>query len=766
MTLTASWIALTCTLFVASTSSASRFEVPFVLPEIAGAGDRVTYVVGLPLPRGWRAATTGVTVRGPLGHDLPAHVRPALAERSPAGQGPRWIAVSFEGRPGARGRLRLVTERASSSAAPWAAVDALPDASERFHAVHEGRIVRVQTERLSFRIDPEQGPLPIDLHLDGAPILPGEGLRLEWRRPAGRVGLSTGPPPRLKVEEVTPGHLTIHAEGRALASGRGLGYRLRISVPRAEPRMHLRLSVAPLPHPGRNGGSRTEGALVFVVQPALKLPVRGRLGRDEPIRLAPDRALTASLDEDGYAEVAEAGGGSMRSVPSGRAEPSSFPGGATLTGARHSVRLAVRHLAERYPKELRATARGIECTLLPEGSRWLADGARRFDATIDFAPQPTAPPTDFRPVPVPATVDPAWYRGHALPWSLRARRDRSLALYEKLESRILRDAEAGRRRALGEWNFGDWPLFDGFGNLEFDTAAGYLLSFYRTGDGPRRARAEEGVLHWADVDCVRDRDDPAFGLPRVHGTDHGVRVEPGHVWLDGAFHTAALTADPFLRESCEEAAQATVAHLSTRLVREGERLERDVAWSLHSLSAVHEATGCPRAAAQLRDLSSTLLETLDPVTGLPAVERHTHREITRYRSSPWLTLGVLVPGMLRAAETLASPELRRSAIDLAKAVRDLAIEPRGAGIRAFIRFGGPPGLEPERGPLRLGELSLFAARGLVEAGLVSGDARILREGRDLAHRSLEALVARRRPLDGRERARILLNAPHTLLRHR
>jgi hypothetical protein len=363
----------------------------------------------------------------------------------------------------------------------------------------------------------------------------------------------------------------------------------------------------------------------------------------------------------------------------------------------------------------------------------------------------------------------SWYRAHAVDVPLPGPREGEAARrFDALAASLL-DLHLEERRmqdAFGEWDFGDWPLGSGWGNLEYDTAFGFLLQFYRTGDPRWLEEATAGLDHWADVDRFAASGQPLWpGLPRVHGRRHGTIAELGHVWLDGVLHGFYLTGDPFLADAFRDTAAAVARAVEARSPESTSR-ERNAAWALHALAAAWEATREPRYLAAMRDLGSRILARIDPIRGFPRFDRIDPvppSEEARFRVSPPVTAGILVPALGRLHRAAPDAALRESIVRIMDWILDEATDAEIPGIRGSLQIREGDGETVRRGGFRRGDWALFACRGFACALEAGGDPRFAAEGRRQLASSIRYLEERRPSLDGRGRSRILLNAPFALV---
>ena len=182
--------------------------------------------------------------------------------------------------------------------------------------------------------------------------------------------------------------------------------------------------------------------------------------------------------------------------------------------------------------------------------------------------------------------------------------------YLALLKRLLDGLADERSRWSGFRDYGDYRTpFGHHANLEFDPAAGLLVTYLITGDD--RLWDEAGIMldHWLthDLTGTSNTDLPA-GVPFVHGRDHASGwIEAGHMWTDGALLRHRIGGG----EAHLETARAIGRYLAGLPRSEYERApERWAGWGLVALCALIEAgeeeftDAANRLAALLRDHQS------------------------------------------------------------------------------------------------------------------------------------------------------------------
>jgi len=707
---------------------------------------------------------------------VPAYAAPAF----PGTPRSRWVHVEFLGVPGAAYRTVLVRGENPPRESPEA-----PPLSGSIEAVvteFGGRLV-VEAAPLTVEFDSEQGPLPVAIRFEGRPVLDGAGaidVRAEGDsgvsyRLAGRR------PETVRIERSGPTLVRILAEGSLDPDGaiaprnRGAAprFRLRTTVFAASSEIRFDLWIlptAPLLAPSIRGGRGASGSrIVFEVGPRHDPKWRVALpGLPRPRPLDPARPFVL--------EAVGSRTGLLRWGDRVVGRPTDPQGAVTLLGDELKIDLRLEQFQERFPKSIEIVGDGKLRLVLHDGFEgWVPGSGRRHRIALRVRGGGDLRRNWAAPAPVPAFVERAWARRFAAPEPLSGRGLPGESAYAELARAMLEShaRERKERDAFGEWDFGDWPMGrDGWGNLEYDTAFGHLVEFYRSGEAAAFAAGIDGLRHWVDVDRFAACRRPEWiGLPRVHGSRHGAVPELGHVWVDGVLHGYYLTGDPFLREAFEETAGAVLRCVRSEplapLVR-----ERNAGWALHVLACAAEATGETRFCEGAADLARAIASVIDPVHGIPWFESEPPEDedgeaeggasTALQRISPPVLAGVLIPALTRAYRITPDSAVRDAAVGLARFLLDTAIESDRPGIRGSLVVRRSDREVIERGRVRVGDWALFASRGFACAGRLAGDERLLDVGRRLFEDAVDRLVRTRPRLDGRARSRILLNGPAAL----
>src|SRR5262245_29035025 len=272
--------------------------------------------------------------------------------------------------------------------------------------------------------------------------------------------------------------------------------------------------------------------------------------------------------------------------------------------ARSRLFVAVRRFRESGPVELVAEEPGrLRLALIPGDSLPPASAAAVRGA-VRLATDGTDTATALRSLerPTRAFLEPERYAAAGALGVAEGGDRRAETLERRVEEAalaLLRDREAGGR------NFGDFRISTrSWGNLEYDTPYGLLLSFVRTGDERSLEGAEEALFHARTVDRVRSSSEPEWrGFPHRHGRDHRGPPDVGHAWVEGAVGLSRLTGDPAAR-----AYAIAVGETLALALREGSHRdnERNAGWPLVALACLADAfpgrgfeTAMEEAAASL-----------------------------------------------------------------------------------------------------------------------------------------------------------------------
>jgi hypothetical protein len=279
------------------------------------------------------------------------------------------------------------------------------------------------------------------------------------------------------------------------------------------------------------------------------------------------------------------------------------PGWIHVTGDESGVTALVKDFWQKFPKTLRLTSSGLIIGLYESQQGQLMDGgeANCHEMILDFCAgdgwaEDIASNIARFQRPLLAFGDPEWYSESGAFGDIGGPHEK----YDKIVDRMI-DAVIAAREDKNEYGFkhyGDWDYSNryerGWGNLEYDTAHGYLMHFARTGmvESKRKCLdyARSALLHYREVDIIHAAtDEMVLGGPVVHTTDHRCNSPtPSHTWLEGLLEHYYMTGDV---RSYEKA-----VGVGEYLLRSSSRYEggnvapRVPGWLLIGLTAIYEAT--------------------------------------------------------------------------------------------------------------------------------------------------------------------------------
>lgn len=201
----------------------------------------------------------------------------------------------------------------------------------------------------------------------------------------------------------------------------------------------------------------------------------------------------------------------------------------------------------------------------------------------------------------------------------------------------------------GEWgslDHGDYRHPWGWGNLEYDPAAAFLLRSVAADDARHAGVARAMLDHWVLHDRSRGEAGAPVGFPWIHGREHrSLEWEAGHVWAEGLVLGALLLGDQDHLSAAHQLRRALVT-----VVRENPRFEyeREYAWML---LAFHDlATLGPDAEAEVAadELFDRLVARQAP-GGWFRIDSARGEAGATWSVSPWVTGGITAEAIDRHA---------------------------------------------------------------------------------------------------------------------
>lgn len=304
---------------------------------------------------------------------------------------------------------------------------------------------------------------------------------------------------------------------------------------------------------------------------------------------------------------------------------------------------------------------------------------------------------------------------------------------------------AAMERVRAARDRGDWRHPEGWANLEYDTAASFLLRAWATGDLRTMALARDALDHLVLCDLSRGEGATPPGLPHMHGGRHrSGRFELGHVFADGLVLGAAAFDDDRLREAALRMRDA----LAERVVSASFEREREAAWSLLALEAL-ALLGRTQETERAAERAAYALLRGQRRDGGFALDPPREGERASSSETVWVTGGITIEALYRRWLATRNPALARAVAAAGGFLADVARDESGGFCRRILRSRSEGG---EIRLLRIGTLGpvdrLMVAAGLLRAAQVAGEERFARLGRAILLEAA-ALLERRwvSPLD-------------------
>jgi len=497
-----------------------KFEVTVQGPRFA-AGKSWPVRSGVPIPQGELASANSVRVLDTAGNALPAQSQ-AMAIW-PDGS-VKWLSVDFHHdfsksgteqyqiqygnrvRPaGAKGNLEVRTTGAGLEVDTGAIRFVVP--KNHFGIIENVRLASGKT-------------------LQAAPIvteISERGGQKTWRA----VEL---PVAKLEVEQAGPLHAVIRVETTLPASGKpasGFYHRVRIHAYAGSPLLHLDYFVANTDsRPAENvGGSMSSklyvDSIALKLQPAVGVSrVRHGLG---------DAGSTGAVIQKS-ADLALVNSSELRKHVPGWMSVGLQDGGA--------IHIGVRAFREQYPKAFRWTPNQVEISLwAKEGDsyEWYEGVGKTHQVSLLYTDRVVEDGELLAEGPVLALASPQWYTASGAFGPLVAASQSGLpaiekSLHENIQGPFVDEV------GLGFENYGDHAspgyvkgsrLWD---NNEYDTPAGGMVHFARTGNRDALRIALASALHYLDVDTIHYSSKHAIWAGAAHTHSH---VVFGHHTAEG-----------------------------------------------------------------------------------------------------------------------------------------------------------------------------------------------------------------------------------------
>lgn len=316
-------------------------------------------------------------------------------------------------------------------------------------------------------------------------------------------------------------------------------------------------------------------------------------------------------------------------------------------------------------------------------------------------------------------------------------------LYDATMEQLLKGLKREWRTWDGYRDYGDYRTsFGQFANCEFDPAYGLIKRFMVTADLHDLEAAETMLKHWRRIDCSSgNQTGKPEGVPWMHGPDHqSGKIEPGHMWADGALLYSMLFDDPEFAESAEDMGEY---FMGLNLEFESRFLERSAAWGLMALTALYEQgrlefkRGMNRYAEFiLKHQAKAGYFRFD----LTRIKEEDQKERVCYSANPWVTSGITMEALYRHTFLTGDPRSRDGVILAGKWLKRHCYD-QNAGVwskRVLYDVKRDSHVVLKQGTIG-GEEAVFLSLGLARAGVLSNSFALKSLALGLFERGLKEL---------------------------
>lgn len=631
-----------------------RIAVTVQAPRFGG-GKNWPVRSGLPIPRGELADPRHAAVLGPGGKPIPSQNR-AMA-RWPDGS-VKWLYLDFshDFSGSGEGRYTVIYGNRVKAAEP----------AQRVQVRSTGSGMEVDTGAIRLRIPKGRFGILEDVRLASGKLVQAEPVAVTISEAGGRVWSALDlPVENLVIEQEGPLHTVILAESKLAPSGKpasGFYHRARIHAYAGSPLVQVDYFVA-------NTDSRDAGHVEGSM--ASKFPVKSvalRVTPEGPVAGAAHGLGRGGAEGAVIQNTAET---ALVRSPAGEQEHRGHVPGwvAVALASGESVYAGVEAFREQYPKAFRWDAKGFEIALwAAEGGNyeWYEGVGKTHRISLYYGEAGASEAALLAHGPVLAVAEPAWYTSSGALGLLVPAAQSGMPAVEKTLDENMRGPVIGEV-GLGFENYGDHAspgyvkgsrLWD---NNEYDTPAGTLLHFVRSGDRDALRIGLAGALHYLDVDTIHysSRHEGWAGAAHTHS-----HVIFGHHTAEGpnmhhAGYVQGLIWYSYLTgETIGVRGAQGIADWVLRSIAPDSNvgsMERALGHPLMTLNDVYEATWDEkylRGAARLVDWAlkwehPVLSGFMAPITEAPGF----------YAGSPGVGAGTLHAGLIKFNSWAGLPEI-------------------------------------------------------------------------------------------------------------
>jgi hypothetical protein len=577
----------------------------------------------------------------------------------------RWVLLHFQANIGAQSRQRYTLQYGDGIRRS--------ESPDTVHLEREGGVIVLDSGPLRVRLSGAEGVgLQMEAWLHGGLMLDAEGQSGFVLRNARGTRFSSrqGEVTSVTVEEAGPLRAIIHAAGdhRNERSERLFGWEMRLYCYAHLPWLEIEYTFIN----DEDAQHTPLQRIGFELRPTVGSDATGLCGAYEDLYERPDpfnvyigsrnrmgrffRADGALIhDQDGQLVQHEGEGKISQLVAHGWMDVSGRDGG---------VSIALKNMAQLYPKRMAFTGEGLQVDLWPAQAgtlRWHQGMARTHRFLLYFH-RGSGRASKVNELCTCYDDDlllwaPGWYAESGAMGPLFAHQPER---YPHIEA-ALRDYFCQWRanaRTQGFADYGDqwmtWAAEQTMANNYIDTALGLALQYARVGERMYYEELEATAWHTMDVDVVHHTtmDPLELGGQRHTGPGHveydcegasNITVAPSQMWTEGLLHYYHLSGHPrALQIACG------IGDCFLRMLDRGWGLPpydiawhgyRDSGWPLTALLALYETTGEERWMAGCQRILEALVEVQN------RSDVWTQEQAGWHRSYSALHLGVIITAL-------------------------------------------------------------------------------------------------------------------------
>jgi hypothetical protein len=522
--------------------------------------------------------------------------------------------------------------------------------------------LEVNTGAIQFLVPKSRFGIVRDVRLTSGKLIQRGPVTAEIIEPGGNKWSAADlPVDELEIEQAGPLHAAIRVETSLAPSGKpakGFYHRARIHAYAGSPLLHIDYFTANTDSRPANDVGGSMSSKLYVNSIALKFEpaeavsrVRHGLGSGTPSGAVVQKSADVALVDSSEAKKHVPGWVSLELADGG------------------AVHIGVQAFREQFPKAFRWTPKQFEVSLwAKEGGsyEWYEGVGKTHHLSLLYGTPSSDAAALLAEGPVLAVAEPAWYTASGAMGPLVPAAESGLPAVEKALDVNMKGPvvdEVG----LGFENYGDHTspgyikgsrLWD---NNEYDTPAGGMVHFARTGDRDALRIALASALHYLDVDTIHYSSKHANWAGAAHTHSHVVfghhTAEPPNMhhagYVQGLIWYSYFTGEPIGVLGARSIADWVLSAINPQTSVGS--MERALGHPLMTLTDTYEATWDDKyltGAARLVDWAikwehPVLSGFLAPITEAPAF----------YAGSPGVGGGTIHAGLIKFNSWAKLPEI-------------------------------------------------------------------------------------------------------------